>query len=87
MKPISATIGVLFGAVWLAALIWVLPYLKDALLEFAARGFEGGVLRIFLCGSVAGISAYWLFVGVLWTVEDFTGKDFEVKLKPRGWRR
>ena len=84
MKPISALVGALFSAMWLAVLTWVTPYLAQSLAQMG--GDKPAVLRLVLCTLVAIISSYWLFVGVIWTLEDITGKEIE-KLKPRWLRR
>jgi hypothetical protein len=78
MKLTSALIGILFSIVWLVVLAWVVPNLAEA-------AIHGELFRVGVCFLVAIVSAYWLFVGFVWTFEDLTGKNFGV-LKPR-WLR
>jgi len=84
MKPISALAGGLFSAMWLAVLTWVTPYLAQSLVQMS--GDKPAAARLVICTLVAIISSYWLFVGVICTLEDITGKEIE-KLKPRWLRR
>jgi len=74
-NPLSVFMGILYSACCLAVVVWVTPYLVDAVVE-------GINLRFILASLVFLISAYWLYAGVIWIIEDWSGEDLD-KLRPR----
>ena len=84
-NPFSAFLGLLFSALWLAVLAWITPPLVvvASKLDF---GNTGTVMSFGITSIVVMISFYWFYGGVIWVVEDWSGKDWE-SFRPRGLPR
>ena len=84
-NPLSVFVAIVFCAFWGMALAWMTIPLLDTVSKLDLAN-KGSILTFGITFIVSMVCLYWLYGGVIWLAEDWTGKDWDT-LRPRGFAR